>query len=191
MNRALLLAVLTMAACPDVYSQGITLSAGETYTYQFSTLPLLGPWNPVEPPPAPFGRLGGAFASFPRGGSIVCEMFEDSSSGVPIATQTWVWPEGSGMPPPPGPALVSSGAWGDLQGTVRFTMVSGSVTIPYFLVDAVRSDSGVFNEYFSRVVPEPGVLSLFCAFVTVMLFSRASVRRLSSNGCQTRVSPPP
>jgi hypothetical protein len=106
---------------------------------------------------------------------MVCEMFEDSTDQAPIATQTLLWPVGSGMPAPPGVRFWSDGAWQDLQGAIRFTMVSGSVTVTSFDVSAVRNEFGGFTQYASTVVPEPCSLALFYAFAAAGLLWRSRV----------------
>ncbi len=150
-----------------VYAQGsLTLNAGDIYTYQFSSLPLQGTWDVQEPPGLPRGQVNGFFlpGSFQPGSSLLVEMFEDSTSSSPIASQTLISPVG--FSPPPGPLLWSLDAWQDLQGAVRLSMLSGSVTIDLFQVTANRDDSGVLNSFGSSAlpVPEPNSIRLIsCA----------------------------
>jgi hypothetical protein len=97
---------------------------------------------------------------------------------VAIASQTAVY-LASFPQPPPGMGLLCRGAWQDLQGAVRFTILSGSVTIESFKAQAIRHDVDGWNGYSSVVVPEPGVLPLLCAFVAAGLVWRVRVSGLS------------
>jgi hypothetical protein len=167
-----------MIACINVQSQGIVLNAGDTYTYQFSTLLLQGVVAiPPNPPGVPAGMIQGAFAlgSFQPGSTLLCEMFEDSTAQAPIASQTLIYPEG--YSPPPGPVFWSVGAWQDLQGAIRFTMVSGSVTISEFTVSATLNEIGGLTEYSTTVVPEPKPLPLLCALIGIAFVCRAQKHR--------------
>jgi hypothetical protein len=177
MKKTIMIAASIVLAVLPTYSQGIMLSAGDTYTYQFSTMSVVGPYFPEGPMP-PFGMLDGYFASFVPGSSILCEMFEDSTNEVTIAAQILSSPTSPLFPPPPGPALEASGAWQDFQGAVRFTMLSGSVTISVFRVAAVTGDSTGFVEYGTTVVPEPCALPFFCAFAGAVTLWRARMKWL-------------
>ena len=151
MKKAIIATALMTVACSHLRSQGIILNAGDTYTYQFTSLPLQGPYVPDPPPSPPFGRFDALFAGFVRGGSVLCELFENSTDEVPFASQSLTSP--ADLPPPPGPLIWANDAWQDLDGALRFTMLSGSVTITMFRVQVVRSEISGFTEYASTVVP--------------------------------------
>jgi hypothetical protein len=183
MKRALTVAALIMMGCWHVYPQGVVLSAGETYLYQFTTLPLRGTYTSIEPPAPPFGKFDGLLSSFAPGGSMLFEMFESSTNDTPIAVQYLQSPAGGGLPPPPGPRMWADGAWQDLQGVVRFTMLSGSASVIDFRVSAVRSEPAGFVEY-SSTIPEPGVLPL-------VLFGAAFLSLAAARGKAVRAQPGP
>jgi hypothetical protein len=160
----------------DAYAQGtLTLNAGDTYTYQFSSLSLQGTWDVQDHPGVPIGRVDGFFVpgSFQPGSSLLVEMFEDTPSSSPIASQTLNSPVG--FPAPPGPLFWSLDAWQDLQGSVRVSMLSGSVTMDFFQVTANRNDSGVMNSYRSSAlpVPEPNPISLMGVGVLLITLMRS------------------
>ncbi len=165
MLLAWVLIVATLIPGAQSFAQGsLTMNAGDKYVFQFSSLPLSGTWDMREPPSVPAGRVDGLFVpgSFVVGSSFLAEMFEDSVNDVPIASQTLN--SVSDLPAPPGPAFYwSNGAWQDLQGVVRLTMLRGSVSIYSLVVAANRNDAGVFNSYSTSAlpVPEPGSVVLF------------------------------
>lgn len=156
------------------YGQGsLSLNAGDTYTYQFSSLSLQGIWFVQEPPGVPVGKVDGLFlpGSFQAGSSMLFEMFEDTTNSSPIASLTL-----DGSSPPPGPLLWSLNAWQDLQGAVRISMLSGSATLSSLQVIANRNDSGVLNSYGSSALPVPEPNSIFLVGFAVLLGTRAATR---------------
>jgi hypothetical protein len=92
MQKVLIIAASVIIACSHARSQGITLGAGDTYTYTFNTLALQGP---DFEPPAPGGRVDASFdpVTFGPGDALLCEMFENSPDEVAIASQTAVYLE--------------------------------------------------------------------------------------------------
>jgi hypothetical protein len=160
------------------YAQGsLTLNTGETYTYQFSSLSLQGTWNVQDPPGVPMGRVDGLFVpgSFQPGSSLLVEVFEDTTSSAPIASQTLNSPVG--FPAPLGPLFWSLDAWQDLQGAVRVSMLSGSATMYLFQVTANRNDSGVLNSYGSSALPVPEPNSISLVSVAALLATLMKSRR--------------
>src|SRR6266850_227240 len=117
-ERLILLIFATLVACLPVSSQ-ITLNAGDSFTYQFTSLP------DVIVPADGFGtRPVGVFivnlSGFNVGTDMLrVEMFENSLSEAPavtfVAEQSL---DGT-----------SFDGWADFQGVVRLTMLSGSVTV--------------------------------------------------------------
>jgi len=170
MKKTLITIGAIILAYSRVHSQGFTLRAGDTFTYQFNTLPLQGGHS--DPPLSAAGKLDALFGSFAPGGTVLCEMFENSTAEAAIASQTLS--STAGYPAPPGASFWSVGAWQDLQGAIRFTMVSGSVTITSFRVMAIRDEATGLTEYSSTIVPEPEALPLLCALVGIAVMRRKS-----------------
>jgi hypothetical protein len=110
---ALFLFVLTVSAKAQ-----LLLNPGDVYTYTFHSLP------EVVPALADERNIGGMYfhiSSYdPTTDFLFVEMFENSTND-PIITSfvaEYIY-DGSG----------GQDVWADLQGTVRFTMLSGSVTL--------------------------------------------------------------
>lgn len=97
----------------------VLLNAGDVFTYEFTSLP------PPLPSPgfveAPTGGFSIALSSFEAGSDVLfVEMFENSTNEPPLETFVAEYlADGTAL----------EGAWEDLQGTVRFTMLSGSATL--------------------------------------------------------------
>jgi hypothetical protein len=146
--------ITLLAGCLAGRSQS-TLSAGDSYVYEFSTL------SPAFELPfgAPMGTFG--FTTTPgtlqTGDLLQWEMFEDSPSGDPLFTGYYSSNSGQDT-------YGVSGAWQDLQGSVRFTMLSGSVGLDSFtiLVTVPRGlDAPMVYQATVTPVPEPNSIALF------------------------------
>src|SRR5262245_19828664 len=101
----------------------LLLNQGDSWTYQFGSLPFRGATNAfLTTVHGEFGfRLGNG--SFQTGDMLAYDMFENNASEVPICSQTL-------SAAPSGDVVCTSpDAWQDLQGVVRFRMLSGSVTV--------------------------------------------------------------
>jgi len=169
--------LLLCATCLSTLGQGqLILSAGDSYTLEFSDLALEGPWPLDDPRPTPFGQVGVAHYGFEAGDSLLIEMFEDTTAEPPVGTGGWDWPEGTVQSPPPPLFIESFGAWQDLQGVIRLTMLSGSVTIVDVTAFAVRDEVDGRFRYLSAIpLPEPSGAML--AFVGIgALFLRLRLR---------------
>jgi len=161
MKTAQLLALLLFLAGKASFAQGgLTLNAGDSYVYQFSNLPLQSiSLNPGKPDNLSVNfQLG----SFTTNGSLLAEMFEDSTSEVPVASQTLTYDPSLSIPAPLFAILLSPNAWQDLQGVVRFSMLSGSATITQFRVKTVLTDPAGYAIHWEIIqpVPEPSLFSL-------------------------------
>jgi hypothetical protein len=147
-NTIALCSMALLSVCLPAHCQ-VTLNAGETYTYQFSTLPRTG--FTFFGAPSGLLALGVNGPSLQPGDSLRFEMFDDVPSGDPFFSRTVT----ASSDPSEFFASVSF-VWQDLQGSIRLTMVSGSATIDSFslLVLRVAGPSGL-NQYSASVVPEP------------------------------------
>ena len=139
---------LTVALAGVAHGQGILLNAGDTWTYQFTSLDYVST-QPGQM--APFGAMFSfsyTIESYPP--NVLYECFE----GLP--------PDGllgSGTQPIGGNGIIlPSNAWQDFAGSVRFTVTDGS-----FLIDSLTftvwrpnaSDPLSFDTYQTSVTPTP------------------------------------
>src|SRR5262245_27006353 len=145
---AALFAIAVVTVCPSARCQ-VTLNAGETYTYEFAALPLTG--FTVVGAPSGLLAVGVNASSLQPGDALRFEMFEGSPHGTPSFSRTVT----ADSAPLDFHGLVY-GVWDDLQGSVRFTMISGSAVIDSFSVSVLRvAGSRGLNSYSIAVVPEP------------------------------------
>jgi len=155
-----------------VCAQGtLKLNAGESFTYEFSSVQLVGLTFP-DPPFLTYGSLGCFFspASVP-GSTMLWEMFATSVSDSPIASQVVgvpVFPQ-----PPNPPPIYANAGWQDLQGIVRLSTLTGSATLSQVRISVVRSEAGNLFRYSSLVpIPEPKPFVIFCAGGAFLLVTR-------------------
>ena len=72
--------------------------------------------------------------------------------------------------PLPSPdSVYAPGAWGDNQGSVRLTMLSGSATVESFRLDAIHFGSGGLDIYSRTVVPVPEPRALLLVGVSLVM----------------------
>ena len=139
----------------------LVLKSGESYTYRFDSLPFQG--NSTFGIAGPSGTL---FAyidpSFPQSlgpaNSYKVELFEDTTDGVPIFSRTIT--SSSSIYDTD---YRTTNAWGDLQGSIRVTAVSGFITLSGFSLQAIRtSAAGGFDIYATDRIflPAPPILSI-------------------------------
>src|SRR5438128_5366739 len=125
--------LLLMTVCLSAHGQILNkiFNEGDVYAFEFTL--------PAQPLSyfGPTGSIGGSLdlffnpASVQPGDTMRIDMFENALSEAPICSGIITWPV---MTDPV--SCSSSGAWQDLQGAVRFTMVSGSITVDAFQVEA-------------------------------------------------------
>jgi hypothetical protein len=107
----------------------LVLNPGEVWTHSFATLPYLS--TSPRPPGLPnYGSLELTFGSFTSGSTLQYEMFEGAATGSPVRS-----------------GLITSGAyfvtapaniWGDLNGAVRLSMLTGGCTVASVALGAAR-----------------------------------------------------
>src|SRR6267378_6208385 len=176
--RMQVFAVTLLAICLEARSQ-MTLTSGGYYTYQFGSLPFEGvlTFGIAEP----FGSFSLPISPSDLGpnGALKFELFEDAPSGVPIFTHTLT--SSSGLDET---SAKVTGAWGDVQGSIRLTMLSGTATIDIFSLEAVTPASPVgFNVYATRIhpVPEPSAFGLLGISFAAVVWNRRRKRDKRSN----------
>jgi hypothetical protein len=128
------------------------------FDYSFSSLPLTGFVSSFTSVPSGVFGFTVRSNSFQAGDVLRYEMFENSVAESPIFSGTMT------VAPPFSLAATNAGAWQDVQGAVRFTMLAGSVTVDSVSVKAIvpgpsLSSYNVYDTTFTPV-PEPGGLSL-------------------------------
>jgi hypothetical protein len=155
--------MLVAASCWPACAQ-LLLHPGEAYTYQFSSLPLYEASTPLDSQAGGYWELQTAPISPTTPLRFSLEMFEDGIVQTPIGAVTY---ESS----PSQPAwdaftCMSDSAynWQDLQGTVRVTVLDGTLQLNSLWVTAWRpAGEGVYDVFYSgpvAIVPEPSALSL-------------------------------
>jgi hypothetical protein len=157
---ALIFAVLGVA----LLAQGqLVLNQVDTWTYEFSSLPFQGGTNAFQT--TLHGEFGFSInsGSFQNGDTLAYEMFENNTSEVPICSQTMA------SAPPYSLVCSSPMAWQDVQGIVRFRMLSGSITVDNVTLRAITPSPSLssYNLYESSFtpVPEPVPWHFFAAFL--------------------------
>jgi hypothetical protein len=145
----------------------LTLNQGDIFTHQFSSLPYFG-FRDLNPSlgEAPTARFTFSILpeTFQNGEVVRFEMFENSVFDTPLCSG-----ELSAVPPEFG-TCTAVGAWQDLQGSIRLTMLSGSVTVDDIglLAETVRPGVPVRPDFlpvdgwviYFVPVPEPGAWAL-------------------------------
>ena len=150
-------AALFLVCCLSASGQ-LTLNSGDSYIYQFDSLHFDG--HVTFGVAAPFGAFYLPVSPSALGptDSLRFEMFENSPSEGAIFSRTLT---SSSQLEDNSATIVN--AWGDVQGAVRLTMLSGTVTINVFTLEAVTgSVADGFDVFGERIypVPEPSPLVL-------------------------------
>ena len=164
-------AIFTVAFGGVAHAQ-LTLSAGESYTYQFDTLPFFGEGYQGFPPPGEgFATFNSTAGSQDPGDAFRVEIFENSTSEAPLATANG----GSTV------TADSTGGWQDLQGFARVTVTSGTLTFDTLTLGVYRPTAGIpgeFDFYNSVVqVPEPGAVALWSTALAGLIFALRRFKR--------------
>jgi hypothetical protein len=170
-SRLVKLTVFLILFLPQTgFPQGVLLSAGESYEFQFSSLSYLQPIAfPNQVSHTGSGDVVVSFTpySIGDGDSFLLEAFPDSLSDVPVS-RVFSFPDNQlpdgvyiGFIWWPGPEPF----WPDLQGAARITMLTGNAEITSFGVRQIVGGS-VYQQSFP--VPEPTVPS-FVLFGTLAL----------------------
>ena len=155
-NRDILVGLLCTAAW-SAQGQGLVLNAGDTYTFEFSTLPFQQVATYYIGTASAEADLYWTAVPLADGTQLQVAMFENSPSESPINVHTWTSASGlSGnmdLHPP-----MFQNVWQDLQGAFSLTVLSGSASInDVDLFSYIPIDSTHANLYHQQItlVPEP------------------------------------
>jgi len=127
----------------------LVLGPGESWSYAFSSLSRTGSVSAfVENPNGAF-TLTVDGTTFQSGDQVLYEMFEDSESDAPICSGIMT------SIPPSTATCESAGSWQDLQGVVRLTMLSGSLSVTGLTLRVVKPGVSLssYDVYVSTFVP--------------------------------------
>ena len=163
--------LLAAATCNVVMGQGMQLDQGQSYTFEFTSIPFVPPpsSDPIR------SRVIAWFdpGTFQNNEEALFEIFANNLSDTPRTTSiTFVeYPDRFGM-------IYSWSVLGpnaqppffpDLQGVLRVTMVSGSAQLSGFEV-AQYINGDYYLGYFP--IPEPGIPGLFVPALLSLIYFR-------------------
>ena len=138
--------LILCALAASAYSQ-VVLQPGDVFTHTFTNLPQVVPGGGFSS--APVGAFTISVSSFDAASDVLfVEMFENGTNEAPLLTfvQEAV-NDGSSF----------TNAWADFQGTVRLTMLSGSVTLENLsFFHEVPTGPGVWERHQLTVIPTRG-----------------------------------
>jgi hypothetical protein len=174
--KLFVLGAIFTVAFAGVSRAQLTLSAGESYTYQFDTLPFFGEGYRGAPPPGNgYATFNSTAGSQDPGDAFRVDIFENSTSETPLATANG----GSTV------TADATGGWQDLQGFARVTVTSGTLTFDTLTLGVFRPTPGIpgeFDLYNSVVqVPEPGGIALWSCVLLGVIYSLRQIKRQRSN----------
>jgi len=157
MKTAFFLCFVIVACCLPCFSQ-LVLTPGQLWDYSFDTLPRTGSVPVFGNNPSGTLQFTVNSSSFQPGDMLRYDMFENNTSETPVCSETM------SSAPPFGASCTSDFSWQDRQGAIRFSMLSGSVTIDSITLKAVvagpsLSSYDVYSTTFTPV-PEPGTMTL-------------------------------
>lgn len=155
----------------SVHAQ-LMLNPGQTWTYSFGSLPFIGNTNAFTTSPQGIFSFTVNGGTLQTGDLLSYEMFESSPSLTPICSGTM---NGSS---PATLSCSSPGAWQDREGSVRLTMVSGSVTVDTVALTAIVSGPSLssYEVYSSTFTPVPEPTGL-CIVATLSCVGWLWIRR--------------
>ena len=150
---------LTLLCSPDLWVQSfLHLTAGQSYSYEFSTMPFVQSGALVSP-----GAGGIFYLSTPNlevGSQVQVEMFENRVDATPFRTSAFTLTEWT-----PEVNVGGTGSWQDLEGRMRLTVLTGGVDLTGLEVRVFGGPGPAleFNAYgYIQIipVPEPSTWSL-------------------------------
>lgn len=171
--RTIFLACVGLSIACSVGNAQVTLSAGSSYTYRFSTLPFQRnvTFGIAEPSGALFLYADPAFPSqLGQTNSYQVEMFEGEPNQNPILSRVI-----TGKSSIHDTNYRVPNSWGDLQGSIRVTAISGSIVLNGFSFQASTAASPAGFDVYStdRIFlpgpPPPPVLSILSSGTSIVL----------------------
>jgi len=148
-----------MLCPPALWAQPfLHLTAGQSYSYEFSTVPFTQSGALVSP-----GAGGIFYLASPNlevGSQVLVEMFENRLDEVPFKASTFTLTEWT-----PNVNVGGAGSWQDLEGRMRLTVLAGAVDLTGLEVRVFGGPGPAleFNAYgYNQIipVPEPSTWSL-------------------------------
>src|SRR3954468_13451798 len=151
--------VILLAFCLPGYCQ-LVLNPGDSWAYEFSNLPRTGSTPMFGSNPGGLFQFSVNSSTFQSGDVLRYDMFESTASEAPICSGTMIGAPFNG-------SCARDFSWQDRQGGIRFTLVSGPITVDSITVASILpgpslSSYDVYSETFTPV-PEPAVTSLVAA----------------------------
>jgi hypothetical protein len=156
------------------FGQGFLLTAGNTYTFEFTNLDFQG-----SSLTGPSTRIGLELLGFSGTEALQFEAFENSSSESPIFSTNLIASVGS-------PDFTFAPAWQDLQGVFQIDILSGSATLQGYFVSVTTTDGDFYSSKFNAV-PEPPAISLIFLGSGVLIYVRKRNKKTFS-ACKVGLS---
>ena len=172
--KSLLLFLATLCA-PALWAQSsLHLTAGQSYSYEFSTVPFVQPGALVSP-----GGGGIFYLATPNlevGSQVLVEMFENRTDTAPFKTSRFVLTEWTSEV-----NVGGTGVWQDLEGRMRLNVLTGAVDLTGLEVRVFGGPGPAieFNAYgYNQIIPipEPSTWSLVGVGL-VAIGARTLIRR--------------
>jgi len=150
MKKGAVFCFAMLACCLCSHGQ-LLLNPGDTWAYKFDSLPKTGSISMFVTNPVGSVAFTVDASSFQKGDELRYEMFENSLSEQPICS-------GLITSVPPSTATCQAAAsWQDLQGVIRLTMISGSMSVTGITLLVIRPGPSLssYDVYSSTFVPVP------------------------------------
>jgi len=127
----------------------LVLKSGDTWTWQFDSLTRTGSVPAFGVNPNGSFTLMVNSSTFQSGDLLGYEMFENSTSEMPICSGVLT------AAPPFSLSCERDFSWQDLQGAIRLTMISGSVTVDNITVNVVKAGPSLssYDVYSATFLP--------------------------------------
>lgn len=163
----------------------IILKEGETYTYEFDSVPFVGVgdyWSSFYWEHSV--DLSWDVKSLIKGTQLQVSIFEDSINAVPVIEHIWTSPALNGAFTLRD-TLFGAKVWEDFQGVFSFKVLSGSLMLNSFalsiqdIIDSEHLTIHAINASPSTVsVPEPGSIGLLTIFALGLCINALIRRKL-------------
>jgi len=149
---------LTLVLSPSLVEAGLTLSGGQSFEYEFSSI---FSTTPFSDDPFVFAGFSVSGDILTDGEALIFAVFEDSTDQVPIRSGTFegvsTVPSGGGLGGGGFLTSVALAPWQDLQGIFKVEVTSGTIELSSFNAATV-----IGGDYYEQtyVIPEPNSVSL-------------------------------